>query len=130
MLPFGDVTLARVSYHLGMTPAEIHAHFQLQRQASREHVDVPLLVRRERLLRIQENAGRARPRARSGRAGRLRNAITAADGGGRLFVLRSLLSHTLRHLGRWMEAQESVHASGAAARHGLDCRASPWAWWA
>ena len=36
-----------------MTPADIHAHFDLQRQASRAHVDVPLLVRRERLLRQQ-----------------------------------------------------------------------------
>ena len=53
-MPFGDVTLAQASYHPGMTPAEIHAHFQLQRQASREHVDVPLLVCRERLLRIQK----------------------------------------------------------------------------
>ena len=37
-----------------MTPADIHAHFDLQRQASREHVDVPLLVRRERLLRLRK----------------------------------------------------------------------------
>ena len=37
-----------------MTPADIHAHFDLQRQASRAHVDVPLLVRRERLLRISK----------------------------------------------------------------------------
>ena len=37
-----------------MTPADIHAHFDLQFQASRAHVDVPLLVRRERLLRLRK----------------------------------------------------------------------------
>ena len=42
-----------------MTPTDIRAHFDLQFQASRAHVDVPLLVRRERLLReelVQANA--------------------------------------------------------------------------
>ena len=105
-MPFGDVTLALVSYHLGMTPAEIHAHFQLQRQASREHVDVPLLVRRERLLRIQKMLDEHGP---------VLAAAVQADFGMRsplltevadFFVLRSLLSHTLRHLGRWMKPKK------------------------
>ncbi len=105
-MPFGDVTLALVSYHLGMTPAEIHAHFQLQRQASREHVDVPLLVRRERLLRIQKMLDEHGP---------VLAAAVQADFGMRsplltevadFFVLRSLLSHTLRHLVRWMKPKK------------------------
>ena len=37
-----------------MTPDDIRAHFDLQYQASRAHIDVPLLVRRERLLRVQK----------------------------------------------------------------------------
>lgn len=105
-MPFGDVTLAWVSYHPRMTPAEIHAHFQLQRQASREHVDVPLLVRRERLLRIQKMLDEHGP---------VLAAAVQADFGMRsplltevadFFVLRSLLSHTLRHLGRWMKPKK------------------------
>ena len=38
-----DAPAKGVFYDPTMTPAEIHAHFDLQRQASREHVDVPLL---------------------------------------------------------------------------------------
>ena len=49
-----DAPAKGVFYDPTMTPAEIHAHFDLQRQASREHVDVPLLVRRERLLRLRK----------------------------------------------------------------------------
>ena len=37
-----------------MTPDDIRALFDLQYQASRAHIDVPLLVRRERLLRVQK----------------------------------------------------------------------------
>ncbi|MCZ8092639.1 MAG: coniferyl aldehyde dehydrogenase [Acidovorax sp.] len=88
-----------------MTPAEIHAQFQLQHQASRAQVDVPLLVRRERLLRLQKLLDEHAP---------VLAAAVQADFGMRsprltevadLFVLRSLLSHTLRHLGRWMKPQ-------------------------
>ena len=75
-----------------MTPADIHAHFDLQRQASRAHVDVPLLVRRERLLRISKMLNEHGP---------VLAAAVQADFGMRsprltevadFFVLRTLLS--------------------------------------
>ncbi len=37
-----------------MTQMDLHRVFELQYQASRAQVDVPLLVRRERLLRMQK----------------------------------------------------------------------------
>ena len=37
-----------------MTPADLRALFDHQHQASRAHTEVPLLVRRERLLRMQK----------------------------------------------------------------------------
>ena len=42
------------SMMVAMTPDDIRALFELQHQASRAHIDVPLLVRRERLLRVQK----------------------------------------------------------------------------
>ncbi|MBT9441593.1 MAG: aldehyde dehydrogenase family protein, partial [Acidovorax sp.] len=89
-----------------MTPADIHAHFDLQRQASRAHVDVPLLVRRERLLRISKMLNEHGP---------VLAAAVQADFGMRsprltevadFFVLRTLLSHTLSHLARWMKPRK------------------------
>lgn len=89
-----------------MTPADIHAHFDLQRRASREHVDVPLLVRRERLLRVRKMLDEHGP---------VLAAAVQADFGMRsprltevadFFVLRSLLAHTLRHLPRWTKPRK------------------------
>ena len=89
-----------------MTPAEIHGHFDLQHKASREHVDVPLLVRRERLLRVRKMLDENGP---------LLAAAVQADFGMRsprltevadFFVLRTLLSHTLSHLARWCKPQK------------------------
>ena len=89
-----------------MTPADIHAHFDLQRQASRAHVDVPLLVRRERLLRIAKMLDEHGP---------VLAAAVQADFGMRsprltevadFFVLRTLLSHTLSHLAQWMKPRK------------------------
>lgn len=103
---FGDSQTGGVSYDLCMTPAEIHTHFHLQHQASRAHTDVPLLVRRERLLRMQKMLNEHAP---------VLAAAVQADFGMRsprltevadFFVLRSLLSHTLRHLGRWMKPRK------------------------
>ena len=86
-----------------MTPDDIRAHFDLQYQASRAHIDVPLLVRRERLLRVQKMLDEH---------GAVLAAAVQADFGMRsprltevadFFVLRTLLSHTLSHLARWMK---------------------------
>ena len=91
-----------------MTPADIHAHFDLQHQASRAQPDVPLLVRRERLLRIRKMLDEHGP---------VLAAAVQADFGMRsprltevadFFVLRTLLSHTLKHLAKWMKPQK-VH---------------------
>ena len=101
-----DAPAKGVFYDPTMTPAEIHAHFDLQRQASREHVDVPLLVRRERLLRLRKMLDEHGP---------VLAAAVQADFGMRsprltevadFFVLRTLLSHTLRHLARWMKPRK------------------------
>lgn len=86
-----------------MTPAEIHALFDLQRQASREHVDVPLLVRRERLLRMRklldENGAVLAAAVQADFGMRSPRLTEVAD----FFVLRTLLSHTLSHLAGWMK---------------------------
>jgi coniferyl-aldehyde dehydrogenase len=91
---------------LNMTPDAIHDHFEMQRRASREHVDVPLLVRRERLLRVRKMLDENGP---------LLAAAVQADFGMRsprltevadFFVLRALLAHQLRHLGRWMKPKK------------------------
>ena len=89
-----------------MTPDDIRALFDLQYQASRSHIDVPLLVRRERLLRMQKMLDEHGP---------VLAAAVQADFGMRsprltevadFFVLRTLLSHTLRHLAGWMKPQK------------------------
>jgi coniferyl-aldehyde dehydrogenase len=89
-----------------MTPDDIRALFDLQYQASRAHIDVPLLVRRERLLRMQKMLDEH---------GAVLAAAVQADFGMRsprltevadFFVLRTLLSHTLSHLARWMKPQK------------------------
>ena len=88
-----------------MTPDDIRALFDLQYQASRAHIDVPLLVRRERLLRVQKMLDEH---------GAVLAAAVQADFGMRsprltevavFFVLRTLLSPTLSHLARWMKPQ-------------------------
>ena len=89
-----------------MTPDAIHAHFEAQRHASRAQVDVPLLVRRERLLRMRKLLEESAP---------VLAAAVQADFGMRsprltevadFFVLRTLLSHTLRHLAKWSRSQK------------------------
>ncbi|WFF79820.1 aldehyde dehydrogenase family protein [Delftia tsuruhatensis] len=88
-----------------MTQMDLHRVFELQYQASRAQVDVPLLVRRERLLRMQKLLDEHGP---------VLAAAVQADFGMRsprltemveLFVLRNLLKHTLRHLARWSGRQ-------------------------
>ncbi len=81
----------------------LDALFQAQRQASRTQPDVPLALRRHRLLRLQrliEEHGAALAQAVNADFGVRSPQLTEiAD----LFVLRSLLSSTLRHLPRWMK---------------------------
>ncbi len=86
---------------LAMTPDAIRNQFEVQRQASRAHIDVPLLVRRERLLRMRkliDEHGPALAAAVQADFGMRSPRLTeVAD----LLVLRAQLSHTLRHLSRW-----------------------------
>ncbi|MNW17651.1 hypothetical protein D3C71_2169120 [compost metagenome] len=69
-------------------------------------MDVPLLVRRERLLRLSKMLDEHGP---------VLAAAVQADFGMRsprltevadFFVLRTLLSHTLRHLARWSKPRK------------------------
>ena len=91
-----------------MSTTDIQAAFDLQYQASRAQVDVPLLVRRERLLRVRKMLDEHGP---------LLAAAVQADFGMRsprltevadFFVLRTLLSHTLSHLAKWCKPRK-VH---------------------
>ena len=89
-----------------MTAVDIRALFDAQYAASRQQVDVPVLVRRERLLRMRKLLDEHAPTLAAAveadfgvRSSRL---TEVAD----FFVLRSLLSHTLRHLARWSKPQK------------------------
>lgn len=79
--------------------------FDAQYSASRAQIDVPLALRRERLQRIRtllDDHGEAMARAVQQDFGVRSPQLTeVAD----IFVLRALLSHTLRHLARWMKPQ-------------------------
>jgi coniferyl-aldehyde dehydrogenase len=90
----------------GMTPADIRSLFETQRQASRAQPDVPLLVRRERLLRmrklIDEHAPALAAAVQADFGMRSTRLTEVAD----FFVLRTLLAHTLKHLARWSRPQK------------------------
>jgi coniferyl-aldehyde dehydrogenase len=84
-----------------MSPDDIRHLFEIQHHASRAHPDVPLMVRRERLLRLSKMLDEHGP---------VLAAAVQADFGMRsqrltevadLFLLRTELAHTLRHLARW-----------------------------
>ena len=81
----------------------LRALFDTQHQASRAHAQVPLALRRERLLRMKaliEHNGAALAQAVQADFGVRSPQLTEiAD----LFVLRTLLSHTLKSLGKWMK---------------------------
>ncbi|MEQ6437379.1 coniferyl aldehyde dehydrogenase [Comamonas sp. w2-DMI] len=88
-----------------MSSMDLHRIFDLQYQASRAQVDVPLLVRRERLLRLQKMLDENGPALA---------AAVQADFGMRsarvtelldLLLLRQQLKHTLRNLARWSGRQ-------------------------
>ena len=80
--------------------------FNAQHAASRQHIDVPLDVRRNRLLRMKaliDDHGTALAQAVQTDFGvRSLQLTEIAD----LFVLRSLLSHTLKALPKWMKPQK------------------------
>ena len=80
--------------------------FNVQYAASRQHIDVPLEVRRDRLLRMRaliNGHGTALAQAVQTDFGvRSQQLTEIAD----LFVLRSLLSHTLKNLSKWMKPQK------------------------
>src|SRR6218665_2202441 len=87
-----------------ITPApELQACLDLQPRPSRAQPDVPLQLRRERLLRLRRLLDEHGP---------VLAAAVQADFGIRsprltemadFLLLRALLSHTLRHLARWMK---------------------------
>ena len=97
-----------------MTQASTQTHtttnlrdlFNAQHTASRQHIDVPLDVRRNRLLRMKaliDDHGNALAQAVQADFGvRSLQLTEIAD----LFVLRSLLSHTLKALPKWMKPQK------------------------
>ena len=80
--------------------------FNAQHTASRQHIDVPLDVRRNRLLRmkalINEHGAALAQAVQTDFGVRSLQLTEIAD----LFVLRSLLSHTLKHLPKWVKSQK------------------------
>ncbi len=89
-----------------MNSADLQALFDAQYQASRAQVNVPLLVRRERLLRmrklIDEHSGTLAAAVEADFGVRSQRLTEVAD----MFVLRTLISHTLKHLNRWSRPQK------------------------
>ncbi|HQS32425.1 MAG: coniferyl aldehyde dehydrogenase [Polaromonas sp. 24-62-144] len=90
-----------------MTPntdsTTLHALFAAQHQASRAQIEVPLTLRRDRLLRmrtlINENGSALAQAVQADFGVRSPQLTEIAD----LFVLRTLMSHTLKSLARWMK---------------------------
>ncbi|MNY84105.1 Coniferyl aldehyde dehydrogenase [compost metagenome] len=86
-------------------PFTLQQLFDLQHQASRQQVDVPAVVRKERLLRIQkilhEHGTTLAAAVQADFGVRSPQLTEMAD----LMVLRTMLSHTLRNLNQWMRPQ-------------------------
>jgi coniferyl-aldehyde dehydrogenase len=83
--------------------AGLRTLFDAQHQASRAQVEVPLALRRDRLLRIRalldEHGAELAQAVNADFGVRSPQLTEIAD----IFVLRSLLSSTLRHLPKWMK---------------------------
>ena len=83
--------------------AKLRSLFDIQHQASRAQIDVPLALRRDRLLRMRaliNDHGSALASAVQADFGvRSLQLTEIAD----LFVLRTLMSHTLKSLAGWMK---------------------------
>jgi coniferyl-aldehyde dehydrogenase len=77
--------------------------FEAQHQASRAQIEVPLTLRRDRLLRmrslINEHGSALAQAVQADFGVRSPQLTEIAD----LFVLRTLMSHTLKSLARWMK---------------------------
>jgi coniferyl-aldehyde dehydrogenase len=98
-------------YHARMTSstpaipplASLRLLFDAQQRASRDQIEVPLALRRDRLLRIQalldDNAGALAQAVNADFGVRSAQLTEIAD----LFVLRTLLSNTLGNLPKWMK---------------------------
>ena len=91
------------AFRLNSASTDLKALFGAQHQASRAQIDVPFSVRSDRLLRMQallNQHGDALARAVQADFGVRSPQLTEiAD----LFVLRAMLSHTLKHLKKWMK---------------------------
>lgn len=87
-------------------PADIQALFQTQRLASRQHIEVPMLVRRERLLRLRkmlDEHADALVAAVQADFGMRPTAVTELA---ELMALRQQIKHTLRQLPKWMRRRK------------------------
>ena len=85
---------------------QLQTLFNAQHTASRQHIEVPLEVRQGRLHRmkalIDDNAAVLAQAVQTDFGVRSLQLTEIAD----LFVLRSLLSHTLKSLPKWMKSQK------------------------
>ena len=83
--------------------ATLRSLFDAQHQASRAQIDVPLSLRRDRLLRmralINDNGSALAQAVEADFGVRSQQLTELAD----LFVLRTLMSHTLKSLAKWMK---------------------------
>ncbi len=83
--------------------ATLRSLFDAQHQASRAQIDVPLALRRDRLLRmrtlINDNGSALAQAVQADFGVRSQQLTEIAD----LFVLRTLMSHTLKSLAKWMK---------------------------
>lgn len=89
-----------------MTPDDIRDLFERQHQASRTQPDVPVTLRRERLLRLgkllDEHAPVLAAAVQADFGMRSQRLTEVAD----FFVLRAQLAQTLRNLGRWSRREK------------------------
>ncbi len=106
-------------YDLLMNHADLRTLFDQQHQASRQQIDVPLVLRKERLLRMQkllhEHGTTLAAAVQADFGVRSPQLTELAD----LMVLRTMLGQTLRKLGQWMRAQRvwtPLHLLPASAR--------------
>jgi coniferyl-aldehyde dehydrogenase len=83
--------------------ATLRSLFDAQHQASRAQIDVPLALRRDRLLRmrtlINDHGPELAQAVQADFGVRSQQITEIAD----LFVLRALMSHTLKSLAKWMK---------------------------
>jgi coniferyl-aldehyde dehydrogenase len=107
----------------GMNHVDLRSLFDQQHHASRTQVEVPLVLRRERLLRVQkmlhEHGVTLAAAVQADFGVRSPQLTEMAD----LMVLRTMLSDTLRKLGKWMRANRvwtPLHLLPASAR--IECQ--------